>query len=132
MIFFFNSDIFWHRKITFKVQFWYFLRPWRYVNSQKTAISFDNSWFLTQNLEKPSKLETQWPNWHYTHLHYYNCNADTLNLGAQRTILFWSDYSHHTNHAVHMHASKTKRNAYICRSCTNENNVVVRILANFS
>ena len=36
----------------------------------------------------------------HTHLHYYN--ADTLNLGAQRTILFWSDYSHHTNRVVHM------------------------------
>ena len=104
---------------------------WRYVNSQKTVISFDNLVdFWKPCFLGPSKLETQWLNRHCQHLHYYN--ADTLNLGAQRTILFWSDYSHHTNHAVHMHASKTKRNAYICCSSTNENTVVVKILANFS
>ena len=45
-----NSVDFWHRKLTLKVQFWHFLRPWRYVNSQNTAISFDYSWFLSKNL----------------------------------------------------------------------------------
>ena len=32
----------WSPKLIFlKVQFWQFLKPWRYVNSQNTAISFD-------------------------------------------------------------------------------------------
>ena len=41
---------FWHRKLTLKVQFWHFLRPWHYVNLQNTAISFEYSWFLCKNL----------------------------------------------------------------------------------
>ena len=51
-----NSVDFWHRKLTLKVQFWHFLRPWHYVNLQNTAISFEYSWFLSKNLafEDPS------------------------------------------------------------------------------
>ena len=45
-----NSVDFWHRKLTLKVQFWHFLRPWHYVNLQNTAISFEYSWFLSKNL----------------------------------------------------------------------------------
>ena len=45
-----NSVDFWHRKLTLKVQFWHFLRPWHYVNLQNTAISFECSWFLSKNL----------------------------------------------------------------------------------
>ena len=41
---------FWHWKLTLKVQFWHFLRPWRYVNLQNTTISFEYSWFLSKNL----------------------------------------------------------------------------------
>ena len=44
-----NSVDFWHRKLTLKVQFWHFLRPRHYVNLQKTAISFEYSWFLSKN-----------------------------------------------------------------------------------
>ena len=37
-----DSDdfFFWHRKLTLKVKFCHFLRPWHYVNLQNTAISF--------------------------------------------------------------------------------------------
>ena len=45
-----NSVDFWYRKMTLKVQFRHFLRPWRNVNLQNTAISFENSWFLSKNL----------------------------------------------------------------------------------
>ena len=45
-----NSVDFWHRKLTLKVQFWHFLRPWHYVNLQNTAVSFEYSWFLSKNL----------------------------------------------------------------------------------
>ena len=45
-----NSVDFWHRKLTLKVQFWHFLRPWHYVNLQNTAISFEYSWFLSKKL----------------------------------------------------------------------------------
>ena len=38
-----NSDDFLHRKLTLKIQFWHFLRPWHYVNLQNTAISFEYS-----------------------------------------------------------------------------------------
>ena len=41
---------FWHRKLTLKVRVWHFLSPWRYVNLQNTAISFECSWFLGKNL----------------------------------------------------------------------------------
>ena len=45
-----NSVDFWHRKLTLKLQFWHFLRPWHYVNLQNTAIPFEYSWFLSKNL----------------------------------------------------------------------------------
>ena len=41
---------FWHRKITLKVQFRHFLRSWRYVNLQNTAVSFESSWFLSKKI----------------------------------------------------------------------------------
>ena len=52
LLFFFwkNSVDFWHRKLTLKVQFWHFLRPWHYVNLQNTAISFESSWFLSKKI----------------------------------------------------------------------------------
>ena len=51
LIFFWKNSVdFWHRKLTLKVQFWHFLRPWHYVNLQNTAISFVYSWFLCKNL----------------------------------------------------------------------------------
>jgi hypothetical protein len=50
-IFFWEISVnFWHRKLTLKVQFWHFLRPWRYVNLQNAIISFEYSWFLSKNL----------------------------------------------------------------------------------
>ena len=45
-----NSVDFRHRKLTLKVQFWHFLRPWHYVNLQNTAISFEYCWFLRNNI----------------------------------------------------------------------------------
>ena len=49
-IFFWKYSVdFWHRKLTFKVQFWHFLRPCHYVNLQNTAISFEYRWFLSKN-----------------------------------------------------------------------------------
>ena len=41
--------------MTLKVQFWHFLIPWCYVNSQNTAISFDFSWFWPKTLLFRSK-----------------------------------------------------------------------------
>ena len=35
-----DSDDFWQRKLTLKVQFWHFLTPPRYTNSQNSIISF--------------------------------------------------------------------------------------------
>ena len=50
-IFFWKYSVdFWHRKLTFKVQFWHFLRPWHYVNLQNTAILFVYSRFFCKNL----------------------------------------------------------------------------------
>ena len=59
-----NSVDFWHKKLALKVQFWHFLRPWRYVNLQNKAISFECSWFLEQKscFLGPIKRETPWRN----------------------------------------------------------------------
>ena len=35
-----DSDDFWHRKLTLKVEFWHFLIPPHYSNSQNSIISF--------------------------------------------------------------------------------------------
>ena len=42
--FFWKKSVdFWHRKLTLEVQFWHFLRPWRYINLQNTALLFEYS-----------------------------------------------------------------------------------------
>ena len=41
---------FWCRKLTLKVRFRHFLTPPHYTNLQNSMISFDYSWFFTQNL----------------------------------------------------------------------------------
>ena len=41
---------FWHRKLTLKVKFWYFLTAPHYTNFQNLVISFEYSWFLAKNL----------------------------------------------------------------------------------
>ena len=45
-----DSDDFWHRKLTLKVKFWYFLTAPHYSNFQNLVISFEYSWFLAKNL----------------------------------------------------------------------------------
>ena len=45
-----HSDDFWHRKLTLKVKFWYFLTAPHYSNFQNLVISFEYSWFLAKNL----------------------------------------------------------------------------------
>ena len=45
-----DSDDFWHRKLTLKVKFWYFLTASHYSNFQNLVISFEYSWFLAKNL----------------------------------------------------------------------------------
>ena len=54
---------FWHRKLTLKVKFWYFLTAPHYSNFQNLVISFEYSWFLDKNLSNfvslPSKLHNR-------------------------------------------------------------------------
>ena len=45
-----DSDDFWHRKLTLKVKFWYFLTARHYSNFQNLVTSFEYSWFLAKNL----------------------------------------------------------------------------------
>ena len=45
-----DSDDFWHRKLTLKVKFWYFLTAPHYSNFQNLVISFEYSWFLAKTL----------------------------------------------------------------------------------
>ena len=45
-----DSDDFWHRKLTLKVKFWYFLTAPHYSNFQNLVISFEYSWSLANNL----------------------------------------------------------------------------------
>ena len=44
-----DSDDFWHRKLTSKVKFWYFLTAPHYSNFQNLVISFEYSWFLAKS-----------------------------------------------------------------------------------
>ena len=45
-----DSDDFWHRKFTLKVQNWHFLTNCPQMETQNLVISFDYSWFLVKNL----------------------------------------------------------------------------------
>ena len=45
-----DSDDFWHRKLTLKVKFWYFLTAPHYSNFQNLVISFEYSGSLAKNL----------------------------------------------------------------------------------
>ena len=53
-----DSDDFWHRKLTLKVKFWYFLTAPHYSNFQNMVISFEYSWFLPKNL--PNFVSLPW------------------------------------------------------------------------
>ena len=55
MKFFFEKI--WLIKLILKVQLWHFLRPWRYVNPQKTAISLDYLQLIFD--QKPLLFRTQ-------------------------------------------------------------------------
>ena len=45
-----DSDDFWRRKFTLKVQNWHFLTNYDWMETQNLVISFDYSWFLAKNL----------------------------------------------------------------------------------
>ena len=90
-----DSDDFWHRKLTLKVKFWYFLTAPHYSNFQNLVISFEYSWFLAKNLSNfvslPWKLHNQ--ECHKVH----TCKSRTgalpickfeTNNSTRRTILF--------------------------------------------
>ena len=53
-----DSDDFWHRKLTLKVKFWYFLTAPHYSNFQNLVTSFEYSWFLPKNL--PNFVSLPW------------------------------------------------------------------------
>ena len=71
-----DSDDFWHRKLTLKVKFWYFLRAPHYSNFQNLVISFEYSWLLAQNLSNFVS--------HLWKLHKRECrNLDTITLWSK-------------------------------------------------
>ena len=45
-----DSDDFWHRKFTLKVQNWHILANCDWMETQNLVISFNYSWFLAKNL----------------------------------------------------------------------------------
>ena len=45
-----DSEDFWHRKFTLKIQNWHFLTNCDWTETQNLVISFDYSWFLAKNL----------------------------------------------------------------------------------
>ena len=65
-----DSDDFWHRKLTLKVKFWYFLTAPHYSNFQNLVISFEYSWFLAKNL--PNFVSLPW-NLHNRECHSLHC-----------------------------------------------------------
>ena len=67
-----DSNDFWHRKLTLKVKFWYFLTAPHYSNSQNLVISFEYSWFLAKNLSNFVSL-----NWK---LHNQECHSKHISM----------------------------------------------------
>ena len=75
-----DSNDFWHRKLTLKVKFRYFLTAPHYSNFQNLEISFEYSWFLAKNLSNFVSLPWK--------LHNRECHtAETLPVSI-RGILF--------------------------------------------
>ena len=74
-----DSDDFWHRKLTLKVKFWYFLTAPHYSNFQNLVISFEYSWFLAKNLSNfvslPWKLHNR--ECHILQSHSYNWDSNS-------------------------------------------------------
>ena len=64
-------DDFWHRKLTLKVKFWYFLTALHYSNFQNLVISFEYSWFLAKNLSNFVSLPWKLHNRYCHNLHTY-------------------------------------------------------------
>ena len=72
-----DSDDCWHRKLTLKVKFWYFLTAPHYSNFQNFVISFEYSWFLAKNLSNFVSLHWKLHNreCHTQHSWYLTCHC---------------------------------------------------------
>ena len=70
-----DSDDFWHRKLTLKVKFWYFLTAPHYSNFQNLVISLKYSWFLAKNLSYFVSLP-----WKLHNREWHNINAPLASL----------------------------------------------------
>ena len=79
-----DSDDFWHRKLTLKVKFWYFLTAPHYSNFQNLVISFEYSWFLAKSLSNfvslPWKL-------HNRECHNGQCSVEIIRM---YNTYFWN------------------------------------------
>ena len=67
-----DSDDFWHRKLTLKIKFWYFLTAPHYSNFKNLVISFEYSWFLAKNLSNFVSLSWK--------LHNRKCHSYHISL----------------------------------------------------
>ena len=110
----FYSVIFWHRKMTLKVQFWHFLRPWQKLSFQlklpDSLFSKIKDNFCRPTIHEiqqfhlivdpkpcflgPSNLETPWPNWHvckqYTKQNItYEAYTNIRGVRAEGPTLYW-------------------------------------------
>ena len=47
-----DSDVFWYKKLTWKVKIWHFFTAHHYSNSANLVILLDYRWFLAENLSK--------------------------------------------------------------------------------
>ena len=78
-----RSVDFWHSKFTLKVKFWHFLTTCHYVNSKNTTISYEDIYFLDQNLSNFVSLTLKLDN-----PYYHNVSNKQLALDLR----FWRPY----------------------------------------
>ena len=107
-----DSNDFWHRKLTLKVKFWYFLTAPHYSNFQNLVISFEYSWFLIKNLSNfvslPWKLHNRkchnnqvynWPLicvWYFCWLHPFL----TKNSPMHRSVFCQFPFRIYFSHSI--------------------------------
>ena len=72
-----DSNDFWHRKFTLKVQNWHFLTNFLQMETQNLVVSFDYSWFLAKNLA--------YAECRIMKFHYQNSSTSQRNLKFSKT-----------------------------------------------
>ena len=103
-----DSDDFWYRKFTLKVQNWHFLTNCHQMETQNLVISFDYSCFLAKNLAYAECPIMKFHYWNSSSQHERICLKILWLSYSKNVLLNGSPKKHYPKHRANLEYAKNE------------------------